>query len=49
MTGVAVLLGMLLVVAVGAAWYWRGVATAAGTAVDAVAERITASTDSPRP
>ncbi|HMR97053.1 MAG TPA: ATP-binding protein [Microthrixaceae bacterium] len=38
MTGVAVLLGVLLVVAVGAAWYWRGVATAAGTAVDAVAE-----------
>ena len=38
MTGVAVLLGVLLVVAVGAAWYWRGVATAAGTAVAAVAE-----------
>ncbi|HMX07042.1 MAG TPA: ATP-binding cassette domain-containing protein, partial [Microthrixaceae bacterium] len=38
MTGVAVLLGVLLVVAVGAAWYWRGVATAAGTvrAVDGV-------------
>ncbi|MCC6185271.1 MAG: two-component sensor histidine kinase [Microthrixaceae bacterium] len=33
----AVLLSVLLVVAVGAAWYWRGVATAAGTAVAAVA------------
>ena len=38
MTGVAVLLGVLLVVAVGAAWYWRGVATAAGAAVAAPAE-----------
>jgi len=38
MTGVAVLLGVLLVVAVGAAWYWRGVATATGAAVAAVAE-----------
>ena len=38
MTGVAVLLGVLLVVAVGAAWYWRGVATAAGAAAAAVAE-----------